>query len=175
VTPAFLVIILFAFGIALIVAELFLPTYGILGVLGGICIAGAIGTCFYVNRYFGLVTLIAAAIASPFIAAAVMNLWPKLPVGRRLVLQHVEAAPTPPVVFIGQTGVAVSQLRPMGECEFGPERVQCTSEHGVIESGTQIKVVALTRELPIVRPITLESTKPPDEAVSGPSARSAST
>src|SRR4051812_38469198 len=123
-TPGFIAILLLASGIALLIGELLLPTAGILGIMGAGCLIGAIGACFYINRYFGLAVFIVSAIATPFIATAVMNLWPRMPIGRSLVLQHVEAAPTPAVVFIGQTGTAVSQLRPMGECDFGPERVQ---------------------------------------------------
>jgi len=52
--------------------------------------------------------------------------------------------------------VVVSQLRPMGICEFASLqgsslRVEAQSEHGIVEPGTTVRVVALVNNRPTVR------------------------
>ena len=146
-----LAILFAAFGIVMLIAELLLPTHGILGVVAVIAFLLAIGACFYINQYLGFVIFLAAALSTPFVTTAAMNIWPKTPVGRRLVLATVETPPQAPAVFIGQTGTAVGQLRPMGQCDFGDTRIEAQSEHGVIEAGTPVKVVAIINGRATVR------------------------
>ena len=54
-TPTILCILLFAIGIVLIIGELFLPTHGTLGIIGGGAILGAIGIGFHMNQWIGVV------------------------------------------------------------------------------------------------------------------------
>jgi membrane-bound ClpP family serine protease len=72
-------------------------------------------------------------------------------VGRRIILQPLQTAPAPAAVAIGQTGVAVSELRPMGECDFGNQRIEVISELGMIQPGQKVKVVAINSGRPTVR------------------------
>src|SRR5205085_1145720 len=106
-------ILFFATGVALLIAELLLPTHGALGILGIVSFLAAIGACFYINAYMGLLVFIVAAISSPFVTASIMNYWPHTPVGRRLVLRHLETPPPPPALSVGQIGITVGQLKPM--------------------------------------------------------------
>src|SRR5437868_6912148 len=108
-TPGLLAILLIAIGIILLIAELLLPTAGMLGILGGVAITGAIIACFTIHRYVGLAALLLTMLITPLVWTAFVNLWPRTAIGRKLVLQHVEPTPPPPLVSIGDTGVAVSQ------------------------------------------------------------------
>jgi len=156
-SPAVFVILFFATGVALLVAELLLPTHGVLGILGVCSFVAAIGACFFINQYAGLLVFILAIVATPFVSTYVMNLWPHTPIGRRLVLRHVETPPPAPALSVGQIGIAVGQLKPMGHCDFGELRVQSISEHGVIDSGSQVKIVAINSGIPTVRPAATTS------------------
>jgi membrane-bound ClpP family serine protease len=145
--------ILFAAGIVLLLAELFLPTHGLLGVCGGAAIVGGIACGFAINQYLGLTLLVLTAIASPFAAAGAMKIWPRTPLGRRMVLGPVESRLQPPLVRLGEVGVALSELRPMGTCQFGDERVEVRSDLGMIRPGTKVKVVNVDAGRLIVRSI----------------------
>jgi membrane-bound ClpP family serine protease len=155
--PILFSLILVAGAIVLLVGELLLPTHGVLGILGLLCLAAAIGSTFYVNRWLGLGVLVAALIASPFVWSLGIRIWEKSPVGRRMILQPTE--PSRPVipVKIGQIGVAVSELRPMGECDFDDQRVSVSSERGIIAAGARVKVVGVVNGVPTVRSVATES------------------
>lgn len=148
-----LAILLFGIGIALLLAELLLPAHGIIGVLGGLVIAAGIVVCYRIAFWLGTGVLLAAAILTPFVGAATARMWPKTPIGRRIVLPPIIDATPAPTVHIGQSGVAVTELRPMGTCEFDGGRLEAISEYGMIEPGRPVKVVALTNNRPTVRAI----------------------
>ena len=148
-----LAILLFGIGVALLIGELLLPTHGLLGILGGGGVVAAIVVCYMIDFWLGTGVFIASVIATPFAGAAAVKLWPKTPVGRRVVLPPVFDAVPEPTVRVGQPGVTVSELRPMGVCEFESGRIEAISEHGMIEPGRAVKVVALSGTRPTVRAV----------------------
>jgi membrane-bound ClpP family serine protease len=98
------------------------------------------------------------AVAAPFAGAAWMKLWPKTPLGRRLILGPARPAQragtqAAGALRVGQTGVVVAELRPNGLCEFGGERVQARSERGVLPAGQRVAVIAVVDGRPTVRPV----------------------
>ncbi len=156
-TPPILAALLLLIGIVLLLGELLLPTHGVLGILGMISFAGMLGVCFYINQWMGLVIFLASVVASPFLLEWSVSIWEKTPVGKKFVLPAVEAQVFSTQVKLGEEGVAVSELRPMGECEFGEHRVEVLSEYGMIPSGRRVRVVGMTNGRPTVREIQSES------------------
>jgi len=161
-TPLGLILVLCGLTLVLVLAEVILPTHGLLGLLGLACAAGAVGVCFFVNRWLGLGVLLACVVVAPVLAGAFLNIWPRTPLGRRVVLPSTVTVPLPPPVYIGQVGVTRAALRPAGEVEFvgdaatppgEPVRVEAVSEFGLIPPGTRVKVVALVEGRPRVRPV----------------------
>ena len=149
-----LAILLFGIGVALLLGELLLPTHGLLGLIGaGTLIAGVV-QCYRLDFWLGTGVLLATTIATPFAGALALKVWPKTPIGRRIVLppRGVDPIPTP-TVQVGQSGITLSELRPMGLCEFDTGRVEAISEHGVIDPGRAVKVVGLTNNRPTVRAV----------------------
>jgi membrane-bound ClpP family serine protease len=145
--------VLFGVAIVLLIGELLLPTHGILGALGAGCILATIGFCFAINSWLGLGTLVATAIATPFAFAAAVQIWPKTPIGKRIMLTSMESPRPAPLVQVGDTGRVVSELRPMGICEFASHRVESKSEVGIIAAGKNVRIIALADRTPIVREI----------------------
>lgn len=146
-------ILLFAVGAIILFAELLLPTGGVLGILGAICLLVGVGTCFAVDKWLGLGTFVTLLVLSPMVAAWFVRMYPKTAIGRRMILQEETTIIRPPPVHIGQAGVAVSQLRPSGEVEFDSQRVEVIAETGIIEPGSKVKVVAIDHGRPVVRQI----------------------
>jgi membrane-bound ClpP family serine protease len=146
-----LALLLLAIGVILLLAEVLLPTHGLVGLAGGGAILCAIFVTSRQNAWAALALLLGLAAATPFVLAAMVKLWPKTPVGRRLTLPPVQDAPQEAIVRVGQTGVTVSELRPMGWCEFDGRRLEAISEHGIVPPGTNVKVVALANNRPTVR------------------------
>src|SRR5258705_5555081 len=112
-----LAIILIALGIVLLISELLLPTHGVLAIAGLASFVGAIVVCFLVNVWLGLGSMAAGAALTPLIGAWLVHFWPRTRMGRELVLPSADKIPRPlePLpVQIGQTGLAVSELRSIG-------------------------------------------------------------
>ena len=156
--PLLLILILVAGAAALIFADLFLPSAGILSVLGAGLLLTAVIVCFTINRWLGLAVLFGLTIASPFIAAGMIAAWQRTPVGKRLTLNADPPRPVRPVgpaVAVGSVGRTLTALRPMGEAEFatdaGGVQVQVIAEHGDLPRDADVKVVHFKDGLATVR------------------------
>jgi membrane-bound ClpP family serine protease len=141
--PIPLILLLVACGVVLLLGELLLPTHGLLGIAGLVCIAIAIFVVFRINKWAGLGVFAATLLASPFLMTWGMSLWAKSPVGRRIILQNHPPTELPVPVVLGQVGTAATELRPMGECDFGDNRIEVISELNIIPAGTNFNVVGL--------------------------------
>jgi membrane-bound ClpP family serine protease len=148
-----LAILLFGIGIALLLGELLLPTHGLLGIAGAGAILGGVVTCYRVDFWLGTGVFITTMVVTPFAGAMAVKLWPKTPIGRRVVLPPVIDAIPEPTVRVGQRGITVSELKPMGVCEFESGRVEAISEHGMIDPGRPVTVIGLTNNRPTVRAV----------------------
>jgi membrane-bound serine protease (ClpP class) len=147
-------IILGLLGIVLLVAELMLPTHGVLALTGLGSLVGMIVSCFLINIWLGVGAMSVGAGLTPLVLAWLVNVWPRTRFGRQWVLPGAQARPLEPLpVQIGQTGTTVSELRPMGTCEFAGQRIEAISELGIIPPGKQIRVVNITNRRPTVRAI----------------------
>src|SRR5688500_13122143 len=151
--PIALSLRLLAGALVLLVGELLLPTHGVLGLMGLICLAGAIGVTFYINRWLGLGVFLAAVAVSPFAWALALKLWERSPVGRRVLLPPADVARAVIPVKLGQVGTAFSEMRPMGEVDFDELRMEAISERGIIRAGQRVKVVNVTNGIPTVRAV----------------------
>jgi membrane-bound ClpP family serine protease len=154
ITPGILTLILFAAGVLLLVCELFLPTQGILGLLGVVSIGTGVGVGFWMNEWLGLGLMLATLAATPFAIMIALNVWPKTPIGKRMMLQPVNSPMQQLPVGSGAVGVAITALRPAGECEFGPHRVEASSELGPISPGQRVQIVRVEPTRAIVRAVT---------------------
>lgn len=140
--PLGIAAILLLIGVVLLVAEIIIPSHGLLSVLAAAAFTGGVVYSFKSGLLLGVIVLAVLVVASPFVFMWMMQLWPKTWVGKRLVLN----ATTPPpekasAVAVGQVGCTVTELRPIGECDFGTTREEVISEHGLIKSGTQVIVI----------------------------------
>ena len=155
--PLLLILLLVGLGAILLIGDLFLPSAGMLSVVGIGLLLTAVIFCFTINRWLGLGVLFAGVIGSPLIWVATVRAWQRTPVGRRMVLSHAEPAPPrPAVVRVGQVGRTLSALRPMGECAFATEAgeavVECRSEFGDLAPGTPVRVSHFNDGVATVRP-----------------------
>jgi membrane-bound ClpP family serine protease len=152
-----LALILFAAGLVLLLAEIALPAHGVLGIAGAATVVAGIGVVFYHHQWAGAALAVGLTAATPFVVGLWLKIWPRTPMGRRLIL-------TPPApsaanrsvaasgVQVGQTGITVAELRPGGTCEFDGERLAARAEVGTIPRGASVRVIAIVDGHPVVRP-----------------------
>ncbi len=151
---------LIALGFLLMVAELFLPSGGILSVvaLSAVC-AGLIMTFLY-DTYFGLWTLVGVFIALPVLGSILLHYWPKTAMGRRLFLTPPEEDATVSLPMFkemeelrGRVGKTMSTLRPSGIVDFEGRRIDCISEGMMVEPDQWVRCVDVQGGKVIVRAI----------------------
>jgi membrane-bound ClpP family serine protease len=153
VTLAGWLILLLVAGAVLLLAELILPAHGVLGACGVVSMLCAVGVCFRLSPWASLGLLLAMLLATPFAWSAAVRIWPNTPIGRRVVLPRVEMERAPMAFQLGQKGVAVGDLKPMGECSFEGKRVDARAESGIIPAGTPVVVVSADGRMATVRAV----------------------
>ena len=147
-----IVILFYAVGVLMLIAEIFIPSHGILSVVGvGFLVTAVVKTFTYGGREAGIIAVFACLVFIPAFAFLAIKYWHRTPMGRRI-------APPNPVIttadtsvpveemsrLIGQTGRSVTPLRPVGICEFSQKRVSCVAEFGMIEAGVTVEAVRMS-------------------------------
>ncbi len=147
-------IIFLGLALAMFVAELFVPSGGLLAVAGAACMTGAIIVCFKIDRWLGTGLLVASVVIAPFAIGWGVSLWQKTFIGKRMVLSEVVGQLPKAQVLIGSVGVALTEMRPMGEVEIGDVKIEAQSEMGmIIPAGRRVKVLSMTGGIATVREI----------------------
>ena len=144
--------LLFGVGVIMLVAEVFIPSHGILTVVGlGFLIAGIVKTFGYGGRDAGIITVFACMIFVPAFAVVAVKYWHRTPFGRRIAPPNptlTSADTSVPIdeinSLIGKTGRAISPLRPVGICEFNGRRVSCVAQFGLIDAGAIVEGVGMS-------------------------------
>ena len=152
--------LLYLLGMALMIAELFLPAHGLLGLIGLAILGFGIYETYNRNEIAGLLGAAAAVVLLPIGLVISVKTWHRTPVGRRIsppnpVLTERDRMPVEDLRrFIGQVGRTATLLRPVGMCIFDGQRVECASEQGVIGPGVEVRAIQLVDRTLSVRPIS---------------------
>lgn len=144
-------IIAFGVAITLLVLEAFLPSGGVLGLLAGFCALGGIVMFFMFDDTWGMVSMAVALLATPFILAGMLWVWPNTPIGRALTLEEEQSRVNEDEraddrgggIVVGLKGEALTELRPVGACRFNGKRIDCIAQAGMIGKGTKVKVIGV--------------------------------
>ncbi len=159
-----LIVILVLGGLALVVAEVCTPAFGMLAVAAMACLVAAVYHCFRINPVFGLVAVLVLLVGLPVYLAYMIKLFPKTPLGKRLSLRKVESSvgagvpdATAHADLMGAEGLTLSVLRPSGTVKFGDRRVAGVAESGFLPAGTRVRVVKAVGMNVIVRSVEGEA------------------
>ena len=144
---AFAIFLYFACA-ALILAEVFVPSGGLLGACALICLIGGVAIFFRHSAVAGCVGIGAAIVMIPSILAVAYKIFPKTRFGKSVTLspperQQGDAIPDTPELkgLLGAIGTVLTPLRPVGMCDFSGQRVECVAESGYIDRGKKVKVI----------------------------------
>jgi membrane-bound serine protease (ClpP class) len=158
--------LLFLAGVVLVVVEIFfVPGLGVPGVLGLIFVIAAlvlaligipIDVSFETGVLADAMTRVLLSLLGSFVLALVfMRLLSKTAMGKNFVLEHAEtgflSAPTASDL-VGQTGEALTDLRPAGKIIIDGERHEATSEREFIAHGSRVRVIGTDGPALVVRP-----------------------
>jgi membrane-bound serine protease (ClpP class) len=151
--------LLIGLGLILLVAEIFVPSGGMLFLGSTMCIlAGVVMAFYYGDASTGMLTLVGVFIAAPVVATIALHYWPKTAMGRRLILPDQDATIAQMPVNLeleqlrGRYGQAISDLRPAGVVMFDGKRIDVITEGMMINAGDWVRCVDVKTGKVIVRP-----------------------
>jgi membrane-bound ClpP family serine protease len=140
--------LLIILGLVLLIAEIiFIPGTTVAGVLGALMTVAGIYLSF---DFFG--DSVGAIILSISVFTASISIyysfstktWEKLALHDTLEKPAKEEEAEKNKIFVGNTGIAKTDLRPVGTGVFGGEFFEVTVMRGYIHAGTGIKIVKVT-------------------------------
>ena len=133
---------------ALIVAEVFVPSGGLISICALACLAGGIAIFFHHSLIAGWVGIGIAAIMIPAVLIFAYRIFPKTRFGKSVTLTPPErrqgdAIPDTDKLkeLLGAEGAVLTPLRPVGMCDFSGQRVECVTEGRYVDKGKKVKVI----------------------------------
>jgi len=157
-------------GFILLGAEIYVPG-GILGVLGGLALLGAIVVGFKVEQFGTQGGVISAFIILITVIAGLffwIKYFPDTPVGRMLSLADNEsdfkADDSGNRGLLGCEGIAVNNLRPSGIATIDERRIDVIADGSWIEKGARVKVIDLSGNRVVVRKLDDDEDTQEEEA-----------
>ena len=149
---ASVIIIVMVIGLLLLFTEVaVVPGFGVAGVLGVLALgAGAVAAWTELGPLWGGVSG-----GVSVVAAVVMLLWlPRSRAGRKMVLEHSQVdavSQRDRRGLIGQRGVTVTPLRPVGRVRFGSAEVDVMTEGEYVDSHQEVEVMTVEGARVVVR------------------------
>lgn len=139
-------IALLGLGLVLVMAEVLFPSFGILSVLATAAFVGAVVLAFRQDTETGVHFVIAIALGVPVMLVIGMKLFPKSPMGKRMIapgLSFESRASTDPraLELVGVSGNAETDCRPAGIGRIQGRRVSVVTRGEWVARGEAIRVV----------------------------------
>lgn len=139
-------IALLGLGLGFVVAEAVLPSAGVLSIGALLSIGASVVLAFGVDTSTGMAFLVAVAVLLPLTIAFGFWLFPRTPIGRRVVSHGLSfearaATDERDLGLVGRRGTTATWLRPAGHATIDGRRVDVVSRGEALEAGTPIVVV----------------------------------
>ncbi len=157
---------LIALAVFLLIVELFIPSAGLIGMVAGVTAIAGVVFFWRESTTWGLSATLGVLVLGPVAIGFMLKVYPETYVGRKLILggskseedafaeaarRQVEAK-NQRQSLVGQSGVTINELRPVGEVRIDGQRHEALAESGVIEPGVRVVVVAIVDNQIKVRP-----------------------
>lgn len=133
---------------ALLVAEVFLPSGGLISICSLVCLIGGLAIFFRHSTTTGWIGIAVAVIMIPSVLVIAYKMLPKTKFGKSVTLTPSErtvgdAVPDTEGLkkLPGSEGIVVTPLRPVGMCNFSGQRVECVAESGYVDKNKKVKVI----------------------------------
>jgi len=133
---------------ALIIAEVFVPSGGLISIFALACLIGGAVIFFRHSATAGWIGVGIAAVMIPTVLIFAYRIFPKTRFGKSVTLtppkrQQGDAIPDTSELkeMLGKVGVVITPLRPVGMCDFAGKRVECVAESGYVDKDKKVKVI----------------------------------
>lgn len=142
------ILLLFLIGVMLLAGEVFVPG-GILGIIGGLCMAaGCVISFSQLGPMGGTVATVVALVLLGLTLYIELVWLPKTRFGKTLIVQSTVAATSQPPLadgaqVLGKTAEAITPLVPSGYVLVEGRRYEAFSQSGHVAKGTSLRVAGL--------------------------------
>ncbi len=133
---------------ALIIAEVFVPSGGLIMLCALACLVGGAVIFFQHSVTAGWIGVSIAVVMIPGVLIFAYKIFPKSRFGKSVTLtppkrQQGDAIPDTSELkeMLGEVGVVLTPLRPVGMCDFSGQRVECVAEGGYVDKDKKVKVI----------------------------------
>jgi membrane-bound serine protease (ClpP class) len=132
----------------LIIAEVFVPSGGLITFCALACLGGGVLIFFQHSAAAGWIGVGIAAVMIPGVLILAYKIFPKTRFGKSVTLtpperEQGDAIPDTSELkeLLGEVGVVLTPLRPVGMCDFSGQRVECVAEGGYVDKDKKVKVI----------------------------------
>jgi len=153
-----LIVVLVLGAMALIVAEICTPTFGVLALAALAAMIWACWLAFTLDAVFGIVMIVGLLIGMPVFIYHAVSILPKTALGRHLALRKTQArqgqgTPEGDLLqeFVGRSAQAETTLRPSGTIRIDDRRIVAQAESGMIEKGERVTILKACGTYVLVR------------------------
>jgi len=148
----------------LLVAEVFIPSGGIISIIALGCLIGGVALFFNHSKMTGIAGIVVAILMIPTVVIIAYKMLPKTGFGKSVTLAPPErpqgdAIPDTEELksLLGAVGRVLTPLRPVGMCDFSGKRVECVAEGGFVDKDKAVKVLQVEGTQLTVRVIENEA------------------
>ena len=158
-SPIIWAFIFIGIGLVLFFIEIFVPSGGLLALMGAIAVIGSLIAFFVHDLNTGLIAFGTYVVFGPVLAWIAFRIWAASPLAKRMILGGIveedvdeamqasrakqEARLAELQTFIGKQGVTITVLRPVGVVRIDGKRVDALAESGSIEADKRIEVITV--------------------------------
>lgn len=145
-------------GMLFVIAEVLFVPGGILGIAGGLMLIFSIYLPYYYDLGLGahINTLVILSILSLGLFFSIKSkTWKRLELSADIsskVRQQMGE-----LVNVGDKGISLSRLTPMGKARFGNQTLEVKSYAGFVNPHTEIEIIDVSKDKIIVKPLKLQN------------------
>ncbi|MGC3970039.1 MAG: NfeD family protein [Pirellulales bacterium] len=151
---------LLAFGLVIVIVEMFVPSGGVLAVISAASLVASIVMAFKHSSEAGVGFMAIAVLGTPLLLILGFKYWPRTPLGRRILLDVPTGDDVLPDValrrqlkeLVGKIGTAKSLMLPSGPVVIAGVTYDALSEGTAVQAGERVKVIEIRGTRIVVRP-----------------------
>lgn len=155
---SWLTLFLFAFGVLLLIMEIFVPNYGVMGVIGVLLLIAGI-TLMNLNIGDAVLDITVGVLIGLASFLTLFKMGYRLPFANKWILANelnakrgFSSSAQDYAQYLHQTAQTTTPLRPTGKARFADGQVlEVISEHEVINADETVKVIKVTGSKIVVR------------------------
>ena len=136
-----LVVAVYLLGLGLLFLELFIPSGGILGIVGTLCASFGI---FMVFKEWPVVGVIITVVTIAYVVVIIRFWARRIKMTGSLAGSDSTAPEAVSAEVVGEEGVTLTVLRPAGFAMIGDRRLQVVTDGAFLAKGRKIRVVQVT-------------------------------